>query len=197
MLRPIQKILLFIVAFGLFAGCQNEKIDFSTQVKPILNKRCISCHGGVKQNGGFSVLFPEEALDTTKSGKYAIVPGDPKHSEMIRRINESDPELRMPYKEEPLTKEEIRILTEWVEQGAQWGDHWAYSHPRPVQVPGASQLLSTVDAADEHWPKNEIDYFIQEKLAALKMKPSSEADKATLIRRVYLDLIGLPPTLEQ
>src|SRR5688500_11161806 len=197
MLRPIQKILLFIVAFGLFAGCQNEKIDFSTQVKPILNKRCISCHGGVKQNGGFSVLFPEEALDTTESGKYAIVPGDPRHSEMIRRINESDPEQRMPYKEEPLTKEEINILTQWVEQGAEWGDHWAYSPPKPVKVPGLTRLLSGIGADDELWPKNEIDYFVLDKLSEKKLDPSAEADKATLVRRLYLDVIGLPPTLEE
>src|SRR5690606_2096825 len=103
---------------ALLPGCQEKKIDFSADVKPILNKRCISCHGGVKQNGGFSVLFREEALDTTESGKYAIVPGDPEHSEMIRRIRSEDPEVRMPYKEEPLTKEEIQILTAWIEQGA-------------------------------------------------------------------------------
>lgn len=197
MLRPTQKILLVIVAFGLFTGCQNEKIDFSTQVKPILNKRCISCHGGVKQNGGFSVLFPEEALDTTESGKYAIVPGDPRHSEMIRRINESDPEQRMPYKEEPLTKEEINILTQWVEEGAEWGDHWAYSPPKPVKVPGLTRLLSGMDPGDDPWPKNEIDYFILDKLSHKNLTPSAEADKATLVRRVYLDVIGLPPTLEE
>lgn len=197
MLRPTQKILLIIVASGLLAGCQNEKIDFSTQVKPILNKRCISCHGGVKQNGGFSVLFPEEALDTTESGKYAIVPGDPGHSEMIRRINESDPEQRMPYKEEPLTKEEINILTQWVEEGAEWGDHWAYSPPKPVKVPGLTRLLSGIGADDELWPKNEIDYFILDKLSEKKLDPSAEADKATLVRRLYLDVIGLPPTLEE
>lgn len=197
MLRSDKKILLLLVVSGLLAGCQNEKIDFSTQVKPILNKRCISCHGGVKQSGGFSVLFPEEALDTTESGKYAIVPGDPRHSEMIRRINESDPERRMPYKEEPLSKEEINILTQWVEDGAEWGDHWAYSPPRPVKVPALTTLLSGIDPGDEPWPKNEIDYFILDKLSDKNLKPSAEADKATLVRRVYLDVIGLPPTLEE
>ena len=198
MLRIGQIISLFLVFTGLFSGCKKEKIDFSTQVKPILNKRCISCHGGVKQNGGFSVLFPDEALDTTESGKYAIVPGDPQHSEMIRRIIETDPELRMPYKEEPLSKEEIRILTNWIEQGAEWGDHWAYSPPRPVAVPKLnSRLLSGVGEPEKNWPKNEIDYFILDKLYAKKLKPSVEADKATLIRRVYLDITGLPPTPDQ
>lgn len=194
MLGSSQKLFFVLVLSGLFLACQNEKIDFSSQVKPILNKRCISCHGGVKQNGGFSVLFPEEAVDTLESGKYAIIPGDPKHSEMIRRINESDPELRMPYKEEPLSKEEIRILTRWIEQGAEWGDHWAYSPPKPVKVPVHNTVLSGVGPVDQDWGENEIDKFILDKLFAQGLHPSPEAEKATLVRRVYLDLIGLPPT---
>ena len=197
MLRFRQNLFVAFLLWSLLIACQEEKIDFSSQVKPILNKRCISCHGGVRQNGGFSVLFPEEARDTTESGKYAIVPGDPKHSEMIRRINETDPEQRMPYKEGPLTKEEIRILTTWIEQGAEWGIHWAYSPPKAVPVPPLNQLLSSVGPQSEPWAKNDIDYFILRELSAHGLKPSSEADRATLIRRVYLDLTGLPPTLEQ
>jgi hypothetical protein len=191
------KILIFFALLGTFQACKKEKIDFSTQVKPILNKRCISCHGGVKQNGGFSVLFREEALDSTESGKYAIVPGKPQHSEMIRRINLSDPEQRMPYKEEPLTKEEINILTNWVEQGAEWGDHWAYVAPAAVPVPTSTRLLSGMDEPEEAWAKNDIDFFVLNKLNELKLTPSPEADRATLIRRVYMDVIGLPPTIEE
>src|SRR3546814_9610732 len=84
-----------------------KEVDYSAQVKPILNKHCISCHGGVKQNGGFSVLFREQAMDTTESGKPAILPGDAKHSEFIRRITSDDPEVRMPYNKPPLSKEEL------------------------------------------------------------------------------------------
>ena len=198
MSRFLQKMFLLAACTGLFLACKQEKVDFSTQVKPILNKRCISCHGGVKQNGGFSVLFRHEALDTTESGKYAIIPGDPKHSEMIRRINESDPELRMPYKEEPLSKEEVRILTTWVEQGAEWGDHWAYLPPQRIDVPELDRrLLSGFGDLPAEWAKNEIDLFILEKLAERNLGPAREADKATLIRRLYLDIIGLPPTPEQ
>lgn len=194
----IAKMLLLVFALAApFLGCKEEKVDFSTQVKPILNKRCISCHGGVKQNGGFSVLFREEALDTTESGKYAIVPGDPDHSEMIRRILASDPEVRMPYKEEPLSKDEVGILTRWIEQGAEWGEHWAYSPPQPVEIPRRKELLSGVGATEEEWVKNDIDHFILEKINAHGLTPSREADKATLIRRVYLDIIGLPPTPDQ
>ena len=197
MLRICQKIAAFLLLGCVFLACREERVDFSTQVKPILNKRCISCHGGVKQNGGFSVLFREEALDSTESGKLAIVPGDPKHSEMIRRINSNDPEVRMPYKEEPLTGEEIRVLTTWIEQGAEWGDHWAYTPPKPVEVPRSNQLLAGSGPIDESWAKNDIDHFISDKLLSEGLKASPEADKATLIRRVYLDLIGIPPTLAQ
>jgi hypothetical protein len=84
-------ILAVFVSFVWIGGCTKEKIDFSTQVKPILNKHCIACHGGVKRNAKFSLLFRHEALDTAESGKRVIVPGDPGHSEMIRRITANDP----------------------------------------------------------------------------------------------------------
>src|SRR5688500_10249770 len=151
-------ILSVLALFGLLLACKEEKIDFSSQVKPILNKRCISCHGGVKQNGGFSVLFREEALDTIESGKLAIVPGKPEQSEMIRRLSLKDPEQRMPDKEEPLSREEIDILTKWVEQGAAWGDHWAYRPPKSPEIPHFNRLLSGTAMPAEEWAKNEIDY---------------------------------------
>lgn len=192
-----RKICLFSLALLLFWGCREEKVDFSTQVKPILNKRCISCHGGVKQSGGFSVLFRQEALDTTESGKPAIIPGHPEQSEMIRRLTLKDIEERMPYKEQPLSDDEIAILTKWIEQGAEWGDHWAYIAPKPVEVPRSGKLLSGFGTSGEAAQGNEIDQFIREKLEAHHMEPSPQADRSTLIRRVYLDLIGLPPTPEQ
>lgn len=196
-MRTCIQNLLILTLLLLVAGCKKEKIDFSAQVKPILNKRCISCHGGVKKNGGFSVLFRQEALDTTESGKPAIIPGDAAHSEMIRRLTLKDPEERMPYKEEPLSSEEIEILTKWIEQGAAWGDHWAYIPPKAITVPRSKNLLSEIDSPDKEWANNEIDYFVLEKINEQKLKPSPEADKQTLIRRVYLDLIGLPPTSKQ
>ncbi|HET9487926.1 MAG TPA: c-type cytochrome domain-containing protein, partial [Chryseosolibacter sp.] len=81
-MRGSASAVFFIALLGFSWGCQEKKIDFSSQVKPILNKHCISCHGGVKRNANFSVLFRSEALDTTESGKLAIIPGDPEHSEM-------------------------------------------------------------------------------------------------------------------
>jgi hypothetical protein len=198
MFRFFQKIFFLLSLFCLFQACQKEKINFSTDVKPILNKRCISCHGGVKQNGGFSVLFRHEALDTTESGKYAIIPGNPQESEMIRRIRSHDPELRMPYKEEPLSNEEIAILTKWIEQGAEWGDHWAYVRPKPVTPPKSKNVLSGfANDGTAEWANNDLDYFILNKLKEKKLTPAPEADRPTLVRRLYLDLIGIPPTAEE
>jgi hypothetical protein len=161
-----------------------KKIDYNTQVKPILNKNCIACHGGVKQQGGFSLLFREEALQKTKSGKFGIIPGNAYGSEMIKRIKETDVAERMPYKHEPLSKNDIKILEQWVEQGAEWGTHWAY-------IPVEKQ---TVPIQTNTWVKNDIDNFILQKLTQEKIQPSAPADKPTLLRRLSLDLIGLPPS---
>ncbi len=187
---------LLLMLFMWLGGCSRDKIDFSAEVKPILNKHCITCHGGVKRNAKFSLLFRKEALDTAESGKYVIVPGDPGHSEMIRRITSNDPEVRMPYKKPGLTKREIEILTQWIKEGAAWGDHWAYVPLKPTPVPGQNTLFSGFSGAQGQ-ARNEIDFFVLDMLARQNMVPSKEADKATLIRRLYFDLIGLPPTREQ
>jgi hypothetical protein len=171
-------LLIAILSWVLFV--QKRPIDFNTQVKPILNKKCIVCHGGVKRQGDFSLLFRTDALSKAKSGKLPVIPGDPAHSEMIRRITLDDPEDRMPYKQPPLTKEEIGILRDWIKQGAKWGDHWAYVAVQPPQEKG--------------WG---IDDYIHEKLADEHLQPSKEAPKATILRRVCLDLTGLPPTPAQ
>ena len=175
-------VAMGLVAFSLFSA--EKQVDFNAEVKPILNKKCISCHGGVKQQGGFSVLFREEALAATKSGKPAIVPGHPEDSEFIKRLKSDDPEQRMPYKHEALSQNEIDILSTWVKQGAKWGNHWAYVAVKEVPLPDV----------DNDWGRNNLDKFIYAKLEENKLKPSPQADKATLLRRVSLDLIGTLPS---
>ena len=188
----VTAILVLSLAVFTFSS-SNHSIDFSADVKPILNKKCITCHGGVKKQGGFSVLFREEALGKTKSGKFAIVPGDPSHSEMIRRLTLKDPEERMPYKHDPLTDAEIDILRQWIKQGAKWGEHWAYVPVQPTIVPvPKGALFGLLPAPKINWAKNEIDYFIYNKLQAEQLTPSPQADKATLLRRVSLDITGMP-----
>ena len=160
-------ILLSLVAvITVFVfSTRRETVDFSTQVKPILNNKCISCHGGVKKQAGFSLLFRSEALANTESGKPAIVPGEPGKSEMIRRLHLKDPEERMPYKKEPLSDAEIDILTRWIKQGAKWGEHWAYMPVNAVEVPKPkSSFLGLIPADKWDWVKNDIDYFVYDKL---------------------------------
>ena len=178
-------IFTLIIVGGLawYFSSSTKKIDYNTEVKPIFNKKCIACHGGVKAKSNFSLLFREDALKPAKSGKYPIVPGYPGKSEMIRRITEKNEDERMPYKHEPLTKEEISILKKWIKQGAEWGEHWAYLSVQKPKLPGV----------ENKWIRNEIDQFIYQKLENEKLKPSPEADKATLLRRASLDITGLPP----
>ncbi len=177
----ISGILVLVIAIT-FMAMPSSKVDFNTEVKPILNKKCITCHGGVKQKAGFSVLFREEALGNTESGKPAIIPGHPEQSEFIKRITAKDPEERMPYKHPALSSEEIAILTKWVKQGAEWGEHWAYIPVTEPDVPSNSNS----------WIKNNIDHYIFSKLKEEKLSPSQEADKSVLLRRLSIDLTGLP-----
>src|SRR5436190_793425 len=177
-------IFILIIVGGLiyYFSSSSEKIDYNAQVKPIFNKKCIACHGGVKAKSNFSLLFREDALKPAKSGKYPIVPGYPGKSEMIRRITNNDPDERMPYKHDPLTKEEISILRKWIRQGAEWGEHWAYI---PVQKPALPDV-------EDKWIRNDVDKFIYQKLEEEKLKPSPEADKQTLLEQLAGDLLPDP-----
>ena len=190
----LHKILIFssivLIAAGIYfltTSHWNKKVDFNAEVRPILNQKCITCHGGVKRQADFSLLFREDALLPNESGLPAIVPGRPEESELIRRITHHDPEERMPLENDPLSKEEIDILTQWIEEGAEWEDHWAYVKPQPVEPPNVFS----------DWVENDIDNFILHRLEAEKIQPSPKADKAALLRRVSFDLTGLPPTLEE
>ncbi|MFM7838023.1 MAG: DUF1553 domain-containing protein, partial [Chitinophagaceae bacterium] len=172
---------------GIFLGMNacnlfTPAVNYNTDIKPLINKKCISCHGGVRAKSGFSLLFREEALAPAKSGKPAIIPGDPDHSELIRRITASDPEDRMPYKHEPLTEEEIQLFRNWIRQGAKWGEHWAYLPVNKVEIPGATTK----------WGRNEIDQFVFAGLEEQDLTPSPDADPLALLRRLSLDLIGMP-----
>jgi hypothetical protein len=185
-----------ISGFGLvyWFSTRSQEVDFNSEVKPIFNKKCIICNGGVRRKANFSLLFRSEALaGHTQSGKPAIIPGDPDHSEMIRRLSLTDPEERMPFKHEPLSSKEIGILRRWIKEGARWGDHWAYVAVKPVDVPRPhSTWLGLVPAHPLAWARNDIDYFIYDRARQEGLLPSPEAGKADLLRRVSLDLTGLP-----
>jgi len=162
-------------------------IDYAVEVKPILNRNCLSCHGGVRKKAGFSLLFEEEALAATASGKPAILPGDADHSEMIRRLRLRDPEERMPYHKAPLSEAEISILEQWINEGAHFAQHWAYRPVQEPRPPGGGWKSFFLQPA-----KQELDRYIDEKLSDMGLQRSPLAEKRTLARRVALDLIGMP-----
>jgi hypothetical protein len=171
--------VLGIVSCGIL---NDQQVDYNADVKPILNKNCISCHGGVKKQGGFSLLFRDEALSVGESGRPGIVPGDASSSEMYRRITSTDPEERMPHDKDPLSKEDIGIIKKWINQGAEFSTHWAYKKIEKVTSP----------TIDPKWGKNYIDGHIIGNINIVGLQPSQEADAITLSRRAALDIIGMP-----
>jgi Protein of unknown function (DUF1553)/Protein of unknown function (DUF1549)/Planctomycete cytochrome C len=175
--------LVILAGLYYFFSTSRSKIDFNAQVKPILNKHCIACHGGVRQKADYSLLFRSEALAPAKSGKIAIIPGNANGSELIKRITSSDADERMPYKHDPLPQKEIDILKQWINEGANWGNHWAYVSLAPVEVP---------DAVEQGWTRNSIDNFVLQKLKDSGLQHAPIAGNEILLRRTSLDLIGLP-----
>ncbi len=167
-----------------------EKIDYNLHVKPILSDRCFACHGPdqAKQQAGLRLDTPEGAYEAlAESGKKAIVPGDLGASELYHRIVSTDPDVVMPTPESHLSlnAEEKALLLRWVEQGAEYKQHWSLIAPTTPELPRVK---------DEKWVKNDIDRFVLAKQEAKKLTHAPEADKTTLLRRVSLDLTGLPPT---
>jgi len=190
--------LLILVALVFLAIVWNilkpsDTVDFSADIKPILNKNCITCHGGVKKNGGFSLLFQEEAFANTESGVPAIIPGDAAKSPFIQRLKEEDPELRMPYKKSRLSDREIELLTRWVNEGAKWGKHWAYILPQKVEVPPLTQSAGIFSGNPAGFVKNDIDHFVLRTLQNNNLEPSHPAEPNIIARRLSMDIIGLPP----
>ncbi|GAB2765923.1 DUF1553 domain-containing protein [Rhabdobacter roseus] len=167
-----------------------DQVDYSYHVKPILSDRCFACHGPDqnKQKAGLRLDVAEAALDKKcESGRKAIVPGNSKNSEVVYRILSGDPELMMPTPDShlSLSPQEKATLIRWIEQGAEYKPHWSFTKVEKPQVPAVKNTT---------WVRNDIDRFILKKLEDQKITPAPEADKTTLLRRVSLDLTGLPPT---
>ncbi|CCH56762.1 protein of unknown function DUF1549 [Fibrisoma limi BUZ 3] len=167
-----------------------EKVDYNLHIKPILSDRCFACHGPDKnkQQAGLRLDTPEGAYEAlAESGKRAVVPHDLGESEVVHRITSTDPDYVMPTPESNLSlnAEEKALILRWIEQGAEYKEHWSLIAPTRPNPPKVN---------DEKWVKNDIDRFVLAKQEAKKLSHAPEADKATLLRRVSLDLTGLPPT---
>ncbi len=181
------RVLFAAILLALSIPARAE-INFGRDVLPILSANCASCHGGVKKTSGFTFTTPESLLVPAKSGAIPIVPGKPEASEVITRIGELDPDERMPPDGDPLQPEQIAILNEWIASGAEWDQHWAFSPRAAGTLPRTKNIT---------WPVNGLDQYVLAKLEAAAIEPSAEADRYTLIRRVALDLTGLPPTVAE
>jgi hypothetical protein len=183
------------VACALAQGPHSEPaVDFQRHIRPLLESRCLDCHGPESREGGLLLSSRREALLLGDSGEPGIVPGNPDRSELIRRVKTDDRQERMPLDDDPLDPQEITLLTRWIRQGAEWPvegvekQHWAYVKPVRPELP---------EVSDDGWPSVPIDHFVFAQLQGEGLTPSPPADRAGLIRRVYLDLIGLPPSVEE
>ena len=165
-----------------------EAVEFNRDIRPIFSDRCYTCHGPDQAKRKSKLRLDTEAgAKVDLGGHFGIVPGDPAKSAVIQRIT-ADEGRRMPPAwagTSRLSEREIGLLTRWIEQGAVWQKHWSF-------IPPVRRELPTV--SDVSWPKNAIDHFVLARLDREGLKPSPEADRRTLIRRVTLDLTGLPPS---
>ena len=166
-----------------------RKVQFAREILPILSANCLVCHGQDEKarKAGLRLDLAEVATKTLKSGARAIVPGDPKASELIARINARDADRMPPPKSHKELKDaEKEVLRRWIAEGAVYQPHWAFTAPERPALPRVKNTA---------WPRNAIDYFVLARLEAEGLQPSPEADRYTLARRVAIDLTGLPPTL--
>ena len=161
------------------------EVQFARDIQPILAKHCLVCHGLDQSEGGVQFHLAETAFALADSGEYAIVPGKSGESELMHRIVSREADLQMPPEGERLTETEIQMLKQWIDSGASWDTHWAYS-------PIVSGDPPEVD--DASWPRVDLDRFVLSRLEQSQIKPSGIARPETLIKRLHYDLIGLPPS---
>ena len=193
---------VLLIALGIcLAGCARHAandglpaaVDYNFHIKPILSDRCYACHGPDDKARQAELRLHEEdgaKLARLASGGRAVVPGSLRRSKLYRRISARDAEERMPPAESNLSVSEYEraLIARWIEQGAEWKPHWAFVPPTRPEIP---------ETRDDAWPRNEIDHFVLDRLRRQGLSPSPEASRETLLRRVTLDLTGLPPTLDE
>jgi cytochrome c553 len=175
---------LTVVSWRQAPCLADQPLDFNRDIRPILSENCFYCHGqdGNKREADLRLDDREAAIQAG-----AIVPGDPGASVVLERIHSTDPDVVMPppNSNRRLSEEQKKLLDRWIKEGAGYSPHWAFVPPVRPQPPETKQAV---------WAKNDIDRFVLAKLEAVGLKPSPEADRATLIRRLHADLVGLPPT---
>ena len=182
--RAILSLLTLSLAGAALAA---PGVDFQREVRPILSENCFQCHGPDKgtRMANLRLDTRDGAFAARPNGK-AIVPRNTKASLLYQRVAHEQDALRMPpaFTKKTLSAQQKDVLRRWIEQGAPWKEHWSFQAPVRPPLP---------QVAAKSWPRNPIDSFILAKLEAARLKPAPEADRRTLIRRLSLDLTGLPP----
>ncbi|MDA1051547.1 MAG: DUF1553 domain-containing protein [Planctomycetota bacterium] len=192
----------------LAADSAVSSIDFNRDIRSILSNKCYACHGpdAAERQAGLRLDSQAGATSPAESGEVPIVAGKPEESELIARITSTDDDVRMPPGDsgKTLSAHEIELLTEWVKQGAAFPAHWSYVKPVRPELPDLRGLSLRESASVRgangdylDWPRNAADHFILARLLREKLVPSQEADRYALVRRLSLDLTGLPPTVEE
>lgn len=191
MLRARRFLSLLIVLLPCSAARADEKVDFNRDIRPILSDACFQCHGpDDKQRKAKLRLDTQAAAFADLGGHFAFVAGKPEESEALVRVLSDDPNERMPppASGKRVSPRQIELIRAWIVQGAKWSGHWAFT--APVR-PAAPQVKNAA------WVRNPIDAFVLEQLERESLAPAAAADKVTLLRRLSLDLIGLPPTPDE
>lgn len=186
--------LIYTVTF--FTHQKKETlISYNRDIRPVLSDKCFACHGPdvSKVKAGLRLDLPSSAFAELEKNKghFAIVPGNPDKSELIKRVSSNDPAIMMPIPESHLarlTTDEIKLFKKWIEQGAKYEKHWAFVAPVKAPLP---------EVSNSKWVKNEIDPFILEKMEAKGFSPNESASKEVLIKRAFVDITGLAPSYAQ
>lgn len=190
--RHLGSAMLVVILATRSSAADSPAPDFNREVRPILAARCFKCHGpdAASREAQLRLDVREAALSKTESGTRAIVPGDVKASELVRRIDSHDPDERMPppRANQSLTDDQKEVLRRWVASGANYAPHWAFERPRQNTAPAVQR---------NDWPQNPIDSFVLSRLETAGLSPSPQASRYALARRISLDLIGLIPTPEE
>jgi hypothetical protein len=169
-----------------------DTVDYQRHIRPILSDNCYACHGPDQEHleAGLRLDLREGIVTETESGALPVVPESPEESELFLRISHEDPFMRMPPEDsgKQLSAEQIELIRKWIAQGAPWEEHWAFVPLERPEVPQVSR---------SEWVRNEVDAFILSRLESEGLEPAPPATKERLLRRVTLDLTGLPPTLQE
>ena len=185
-MNRLSAILTLICVATFLTLCRADEVSFTRDIRPILSGRCFKCHGPDAEAREADLRLDRRASALELE---AITPGAPDKSALMERITSSDPDLRMPPGGKPLSAKEVQAFRAWIKAGANYEQHWAYVKPTSLEIPKIDR---------DGWRQfNPIDHFVQQRLIEQKLQPSPPAEPAVLLRRLSLDLVGLPPTVEQ